>query len=323
MGNKKLIVGIVVVIAFIGFILVTKSIISKAKGKKVMPAAAAQAKKDLGKAPAKKPISKGKGALTVKALNSKKTEVPVRIKAFKSVDSNSSVYMSSFVAGRMQELVPGNYDIEIDTVPQKIYKGIRVAEGKETTEDLGCVTGSIMIRTLNNKNTAGYYPIRMLYPKSGEMVTAYMTNKYLEIAPGTYDVEIGISPRQYKKDVKVEAGKEGIVDLGCITGTLIIKATDENGKDVRQTVRISKADNNEMVSSSLANRPIELAGGKYNIEVLSTPRQSKKDVSVKAGEESSVEFTVKAPVAAQKSAAPSKPAAKSQPVKTAAPIKAQ
>ena len=127
----------------------------------------------------------------------------------------------------------------------------------------------------------------------------------------------------FNEDVKVEAGKEGIVDLGCITGTLIIKATDENGKDVRQTVRISKADNNEMVSSSLANRPIELAGGKYNIEVLSTPRQSKKDVSVKAGEESSVEFTVKAPVAAQKSAAPSKPAAKSQPVKTAAPIKAQ
>lgn len=319
MGSKKLIVGIIVVIAFIGFIFIAKSVISKAKGKKGMPAAAAQAKKDLAKAPVKKPISKGKGALTVKILNSKKMEVPLRLKAFKSADNNSSTYMASFVAGRTQELSPGTYDIEIDTVPQKIYKGIRVSEGKEVTEDLGCITGSIMIRTLNSKKKDAYYPIRVLYPKSGEMVTAYMTNKSLEITPGLYDMEIGISPRQYKKDVKVEAGKENILDLGCITGTLTIKTMDEDGKDVRQSVRIARSDNNEMVSSSLSNRPVELAGGKYNIEVLSNPKQTKKDVSVKVGEDSAIEFTVKSQPVVQRPAAKARP----QPVKAAAPIKAQ
>ena len=288
--KNKLVVGIVVIIALVGFIFITKSVISKIKGNKA--ALMAQAKKDSGKAPAKKVISKGKGALTVKVQNSKKAEIPVRLKAFKAVDKDSSIYMASFVAGRSQELLPGDYDIEIDSVPQKIYKGIRLNEGKETIEDLGCLTGSVLIRTLNGKKTPAYYPIRVLYPKTGEMVTAYMTNKSLEIAPGAYDIEIGTSPRQYKKNIKVDAGKEGIVDMGCITGTLIVKVSDENKKDVRQTVRISKADNNEMVSSSLSNRAVELAGGKYNIEILSAPRQSKKGVNVNTGEELAVEFTV-------------------------------
>jgi hypothetical protein len=299
--KNKLVIGIVVIIAFIGFILIAKNVISKMKGRKAVTAA--QAMKGAAKMPAKKVISKGKGALTVKVLNSKKTEIPVRLKAFKAIDRNSSIYMSSFVAGRSQELSPGDYDIETDSIPQKIYKGIRLNEGKETIEDLGCLTGSILIRTLNNKKTSAYYPIRILYPKSGEMVTAYMTNKSLEIAPGVYDIEIGTSPRQYKKNVKVDAGKEGIIDMGCITGILTVKTADEENKDVRQSVRIMKADTNEMVSSSLSNKPIELAGGKYNVEVLSTPRQSKKNINIAAGEESVVEFTVKPPVASQRQAA--------------------
>lgn len=306
MRNQKLIIGIIVIIALIGFILITKSIISKIRGRPAVTAALQ--KKDLGKSPSKKIISKGKGALTVKILNSKTAEIPLRLKAFKAIDNDSSVYIASFAANRTQELAPGDYDIEIDSIPQKIYKGIRINQGKETVEDLGCLTGSMLIRTLNSKKTAAYYPIRIIYPKSGEMVTAYMTNKSLEIAPGVYDIEIGTSPRQYKKNVKVDAGKEGIIDLGCVTGTLVVKTIDYNKKDVRQSIRILKSETNEIVSSSLSNRPIELAVGKYNIEVLLTPRQDKKNVLISAGEESVIEFKVRAPAAAQKPAAASKSA---------------
>ena len=304
MRNKGLIISVIVIIALVGFIMITKSIFSK--GKNAKPQQAALAGKNLAAAQAKKIIPKGKGALTVKILNSKKAEVPIRLKAFKAVDKDSSVYIASFVAGRMQELAPGDYDIEIDSIPQKIYKGIRVVQGKETVEDLGCLTGSIYIKTLNSKKLSAYYPIRILYPKSGEMVTAYMTNKALEITPGVYDIEIGTSPRQYKKNVKVEAGKEAILDLGCVTGTLTVKTFDEDKKEVRQSVKISRSDNNEMVSSSLSNRPLDLAKGKYNIEVLSTPRQSRKGVDVKTGEESVIEFTVNAPAVAQKAASSQK-----------------
>jgi len=299
MLNKKLVIVVIAIIAFIGLIIITKAVSSKGKGNK--PAVtAAQAKKDLGKAPVKKMISKGRGALTVKILNSKRVEVPVRLKAFKSVDKSSSIYMASFVAGRMQELTPGDYDIEIDLVPQRIYKGIRVSEGKETVQDLGCLTGALYIKTVNSKKAVAPYPIRVLYPKSGEMVMAFMTNKSMDVAPGVYDIEIGTSPRIIKNNVKVESGKENIMDLGCVTGSLKVKTIGEEGKDVRQSVRLMKAGTGELVSSSLSNKPIELAAGKYDLDVLSNPKQSKKDVIINAGEESMIEFTVKTPIAPQK-----------------------
>lgn len=305
MRNKKLIIGIIVTVAFIGFIMVIKAMVSSAKGKKVV--ATTQAKPALKKALAKKLISKGKGALTVKILNHKNAEIPMRIKMFKVADSKSSVYAASTAGSRMQELLPGTYDIEVDTVPQKIFKNLKVNEGKETVENLGCVTGSLIVKTVNAKKAPAYYPLRILYGKTNEMVTASMTNKAVEIVPAIYDIEIGTSPRLYKKDVRIEAGKEVMVDLGCLTGTLVVKTMDENKNDVRCTVRVTKADTGEIVSSAASNKPIELGKGKYNIDVLSSPKQNKKDVVVNTGEELTIEFTAVAPIAPQKGAsAPAK-----------------
>ncbi len=303
MRNKKLIIGIVIAIAFIGFILITKAVVSKTKGKKVVVAAQGT-KKGIVKAPAKKVISKGKGGLTVKILNSKNMEIPMKVKAFKIIDVRSSVYTASSVGGRMQEVAPGTYDIEVDTVPQKIFKNIKVARGKENVENLGCVTGSLIIKTVNSKNTAAFYPMRILYPNTNDMVTAYMTNKAIEIIPGVYDIEIGILPRLYKKGIKVDAGKEVIVDLGCIAGTILVKTIDENGKDVRCSVKITRSDTDEIVSSTTSNKQVELGKGSYNIDVLSYPKQSKKAVLVNVGKESVVEFVVRIPPA------PVKPPAK-------------
>lgn len=156
------------------------------------------------------------------------------------------------------------------------------------------------------------YPIRILYVKTNEMVAAYMTNKTLEIVPGLYDVEIGTTPRQYKKDVRVNAGKELVVDIGCLTGTLTVKTVDENGKEVRSAVKITKADTGEIVNTVSSNKPTELMKGKYNIEVLAAPRQVKKDVAVNVGEEALLEFTVNAPLVPQKSAAAAKAPAQKQ-----------
>ncbi len=314
MRNQKLIIGIIVVAAFIGFILLAKTMLLIGKGKKPLPAAR-DLKGGAGKALAKKVISKGKGALAVKILNCKNAEIPMKVKIFKATEPQSSVYTASTVGGRTQELLPGTYDIEVDTVPQKIFKNVKVDEGRETVKDLGCLTGILVVKTINAKKSPAYYPLRILYGKTNEMVTASMTNKAFEIVPGVYDIEIGTSPRQYKKDIKVEAGKESIADLGCLTGTLIIKTADENKKDVRCSVRVIKADTNEIISSSTSNKPVELGKGKYNIDVMSSPRQGRKDVAVNAGEESVIEFTVIAP----KAPAPRPPAVKAAP----APVKAK
>ncbi|MCX5667464.1 MAG: hypothetical protein NTY34_04035 [Candidatus Omnitrophica bacterium] len=303
MRNKKLIAGIIVLIAFVGIILFSKAIATKAKAMKTT-ASAAQVKKNLKKTAAQKVISKGKGGLTVRIVNSKNVEIPMRIKTFRVIDAGSSVYAASLVGGRMQEVTPGTYDLEVDSVPQKIFKNIKVAEGRETIEDLGCVTGSITVRTLSAKKTAAYYPMRVLYSRTNDMVTAYMTNKTMEIVPGVYDIEIGTYPRLYKKDIRVIPGKEVIIDMGCVAGSLTVKTVNENGKNVRSSVRITRADTNEVASSTTSNKPIDLGKGAYNIEVLSNPRQSKKDVKVNVGEESVAEFIISAPIVPQRSIKP-------------------
>ena len=294
MSNKKLLIGIIVVIAFVGFIMFTKVLTPKTKS--IQTAPTVQAKKDSKKVPAQKVISKGKGALTIRIVNSRKAEIPMRIKAFKVIDARSSVYATSSVGGRMQEVMPGAYDIEIDTIPQKILKNIRVAQGKETIEDLGCVTGSLAVRTLNVKKAPAYYPMRILYPKTNDMVTAYMTNKSIDIVPGVYDIEVGTSPRLYKKGVKVDSGKDTIIDMGCVVGSLTVKVVDESGKDVRLSVRITRADTNEIVSSAKSNKPVDLGKGSYNVEVLSNPKQFRNNIKVGLGEESAAEFTIKSPL---------------------------
>lgn len=291
MRNKKLVLGIIVLIAFAGFILFVRAVMSKARDRKTK-APAAQARKGHESPPRQKIVSKGKGALTVKILNSKNMEVPVRIRAFRAIDGKSSVYTVSSVGGRMQEVAPGTYDLEVDSVPQKIFKNIKVVKGKETVKNLGCVTGSVIVKTANARKTAAYYPIRIFYSGTGDMITTYMTNRAIEIVPGIYDIEIGTSPRIYKKKVKVTPGKETIIDMGCVAGSLTVKTVDEDGKDVRFNIRITRADTNEIASSTISNRPIDLGKGRYNVEVLSKPKESKRDIKVDAGKESVVEFVM-------------------------------
>lgn len=307
MKNKNIIIGLVIAAVVVGLFLIAKSTPPK---KQLKPAA--KASKAPAPVPVKKAISKGKGALTVKIVNSKKSELPLRIRAFRNIDAKTSVYESTFFANKIQELTPGTYDIEVDTLPQKIFKDLRVTEGKENTEDLGSITGAITIKALNAQGKSAYYPLRVLYSKSDNMVASSMTNRSTEILPGTYDVELGTSPRQIKKDLRVEAGKELSLDIGCITGTLNVKTLDQNKKEVRYSYKVTRADNNETVTSSVTNRPIEIVQGTYNIEIMSSPKQEKKNVNLSSGKEEIVEFMVETPKVPEKvkQAAPAAPKAK-------------
>lgn len=302
MKNKNLIIILVSALVITSLVLIARTRIPKKPAVKPSPAAkevkkpkAAEAKKS--SLPAKKVISKGKGALIVKILDSKKREMSLRIRAFRTIDARSSTYASSFTANRPQELSPGTYDIEIDTVPQRIYKNVTVREGRENTEDIGSITGSINVRALNAKREDGNYRVRVAYSKSNDLAGVTTTNKVFEILPGVYDVEIGTSPRQFKKDVRIDAGRETVLDLGCTTGLLAVKAVSEDRKEVRYGIRITKSENNELIATGSTDRPTELLQGVYNIEVSSAPKQEKRGVKVTAGEETNVEFIVQPPQA--------------------------
>lgn len=295
MKNKNLIIALVLAAAVAVAILIARPIVSKKPARKAAPPAAKAAAKPLAKAPAKKAIAKGKGALNIKILDSKNKEMLLRARAFKVVDRRTSVYSATLSTNRTQELTPGAYDIEIDTIPQKICKDINVSEGRENIEDLGHITGSVNVRAVDSKGKEASYPVRIFYAQSNEVVTSTVTNRALEIVPGMYDVEVATYPRQLKKGVKIDPGKEGFWDLGKDMGALVIKTLDENKKEVRSSVRITKAENNELVATLPTNRPIEILKGAYNVEITSTPRQTRKDIKINAGEETAVEFTVEAP----------------------------
>lgn len=296
MKINKLVIGSVLAIAALVVILIAIPFIFNKPIRAKAPAP--KTPKIMARAPIKKAISKGKGALLVKIADSRKKEMPLRIRAFKSQGSRSSIYTATFTANRAQELPAGTYDIEIDTAPQKLYKNVRVAEGRENIEDIGSVTGSINIKALNAKKLAGSYPVRIAYSKSNDTAAVTTTNKPIEILPGAYDIEVGTLPRQIKTDVKVEAGREAVLDLGCTTGALLVKAFDDAKKEARYSVRITKSANDEFVGTTTTNRPVELLKGIYNVDVLSNPRQTQRDLRVNEGEETGVEFLVQAPKAA-------------------------
>ena len=314
MKNKNIVIGIIVAVAVVCVAILIKSPASKGVLKSAaMPASAKTSAKSPAKAPAKEPakkvFSKDMGGLTVKMLNSKSREISARVRAFRVVDEKSSVYAASLSANKMQELTDGSYDIEIDTVPQKLYKNIRVHSGKETIEDIGA-TGAINIKAINSSKKDAVYPVKVMPARSNASLITGTTNKPVEIIPGVYDIEIGTVPAQFKKDVKVEAGKETIIDLGCATGSLSVKASDENKKEVRLGIRVRKAGSNETIISWTTNRSIEIMEGVYDIDVLSNPVQSRKDVKVNKGEEAAVEFTVSMPpVPAPRQNQPAKAAA--------------
>lgn len=305
MKNKNLIIGIAAaVILALGI-----SVILKPPQLKKAPGKAAAAAKPSAKAPKsaavagladKKTFSKGMGGLTLKMFNSKNEEgAAAKVKLFKCVDAKSSTYVTMMELNKMQEVLPGNYDIEINTVPQKICKNITVSAGKEALEDIGS-TGALNIKALNYKKQSAFFPVRILYPDSTIVVTTFSTDQPIELLPGVYDIEIGMFPRQFRKAVKVEALNQTVLDLGSMTGALLVRAFDESKKDLRLKVQVKDAGTGELVMIGMTNRPLEIVHGKYDITLMSKPEQSKKDARVNAGEEVSVEFQVGQPPAPAK-----------------------
>lgn len=245
--------------------------------------------------PAKRVFGKGVGALTVKIVTSKGAPVPVRMKAFKSFDQRSSVFQALIPSNISQELPAGTYDLEIESVPQRLVKGVVVPAGKDTVLDLGCLTGSLVVKAISPANKPASYAVKAMVPGTRTVTAATQANKALEIGPGVYDIEIGTVPAILKKDVRVDAGKEQAIDIGMVAGTLVIKAQDEAGKEQRSPYRLRKAGMNDVVATGVSNRPIDVCAGAYDVEVISAPPQSKKGVVIVAGKETVESFTVTAP----------------------------
>lgn len=301
MKNKGLLIGMVGVVAIIVLAFVFrpaftgKTMKSDKVVNKSAPATKAvnAAKTAKPQEPAKKTFSKGMGGITVKAKYSNGKPQILRTKIFRSEDKDSSIFVTGFTSDRMQELLPGTYDIEVETIPAKICKNINVSENKETIYDLGSATGAVIIKALNSKKKEISLPARISNPKNNLTVTAITANRPVEVLPGVYNIDIDTMPRQTRRDVRIEKGRETVIDLGVVSGSMIVKAVDENGKEARVAVNVKDSKTNMIVTSTGSNRASEIAPGEYDIDILTTPVQTKKGVRIIAGEEVVVDFLVK------------------------------
>ncbi|MFH1190182.1 MAG: hypothetical protein V1682_05765 [Candidatus Omnitrophota bacterium] len=247
---------------------------------------------------AKKTFAKNMGGLNVRTLNVRNRPDVLRIKAFKSDGANSSVHVRTFTSGKAQELEPGTYDIEVDTMPQKIFKGIKVTAGEEAIKDLDYITGNLNVKISNFKKGPASFPVNVYYPKTDIKIATTVANRPLELLAGTYDVEIGILPKIREAAVTVEAGKEKTLELGVLTGALMVKAVDQNKalkSGARQSVKVRRADTNALVINTRVNRTVELGPGRYDVDIDTVPPQVSKDVKIETGKETVVEAIVQAP----------------------------
>lgn len=304
MKDKKLVVAAVIVLAavIIGVMFMAKPSKVKAPAKTARAQKASQALKPspvksapVKPAPAKKVFSKGMGGLTVRILGTGNREAGLRCRAFKAIDPSTSLLVASFNTNRMQELVPGNYDIEIESSPQAIYKNISVSEGKETVKDLGRPTGAIEVKALNSANKPAPYSVKLLYPNSSFVAATFMTNRPVEVLSGTYDVEIAITPKRVEYGVRVEAGKDKALDMGAVTGSLTVKAFDEGKKELKLNFKVKNQAKGDVIANGVTGRLMELVPGTYAIDLASSPAQTKGDVKVSGGSASDVEFAVETP----------------------------
>ncbi|MBN2453649.1 MAG: hypothetical protein JXB40_05245 [Candidatus Omnitrophica bacterium] len=162
---------------------------------------------------AKKVLSKGMGGLTLKMLNANNKQVFIKAKAFKSANTRSGICVGPLVTNNMKELSPGSYDIQLDTVPQKMHKGVNILDGKETIENIGCITGLLNVKVTNTKKKEAFYPVRIYYSKTKYVVASTAARRPVELLSGAYDVEIGTKPIQTKGGIKVNPGEETVVEI--------------------------------------------------------------------------------------------------------------
>ncbi len=280
MKDKKLIVALVIIAALIVGIIVIFGAprIFKPHG---------------GKSPGLKTVfTTGKGALTVRLFNTQGKESFQNIRAFRSEGGRSSLFMVTLQSNKAKELVPGTYDIEIASIPPKIYKGITVYKGREVIENVGPI-GIINVKALDARNKSAYYPMNIIYPDTDIVIATLTTNRPIEIMPSTYDIAIETLPKQVKKSVKIGRDRDTVLDIGCTTGTIAVRAKDAAGAKIRCGIIVRRLDNGQVVMSTTANRSIELVQGVYKIETSSAAKET-KTVTIVPGKETAIEFVVAA-----------------------------
>lgn len=107
---------------------------------------------------------------------------------------------------------------------------------------------------------------------------------YVKVDPVlTYAIQVNTIPEIIERNVYLELGKENIIKIPVIQGGLKVRMTSANDyKNLRVLVKDPKT--NEIIHEMGINDEENFLVGTYDVEVLTLPRKTYKDVTIKEGE---------------------------------------
>jgi uncharacterized membrane protein len=126
--------------------------------------------------------------------------------------AKSNVVVARGSARKAIELLAGNYDVEIGSIPSQIKKEVRVDAGKETSLDLG-PSGALIVRVVDSAGKKVRGSAKVKKAEGGELVASPSVNTQIDIMPGRYTVELAREPLQIKNDVNIGADEVTTVEF--------------------------------------------------------------------------------------------------------------
>ena len=194
------------------------------------------------------------------------------------------------------DLPPAEYNIYVNSDPDKKYENVKIDEGKATEFALGDY-GALLVKGLDARGKPLDTSTFFLYSPGGNgIVSSSFVNKQLHVPAGEYDLRISLNPDIDYKGIKIEPGKVFELEVPQ-WGELAVKVKDRAGKTHYRMVYLyrSKEDKDSVVYF-LSDKPKLVPPGDYFVRVDAPlgyeGAWAAKPIKVNAGQITQLDVTI-------------------------------
>ncbi len=211
-----------------------------------------------------------------------------------------------------KDLLPGEYDVRIDSDPEVWLRGIEIVAGSvkaidipplpaksEKSDELpgSAEQGRIQIV---GKNALGdplesYFAFYVYTPGDKEKsVAEESVSKPVDLPPGVYDIRVGLKPDVWFKSVEIAAGQSKQIELP-LPGRLDVRGKNALGNSVNRdfySTVYKSGDREKPLAYQYVNWHKDLPAGVYDILVNMNPSAWYEGVVITAGMSTVIELPV-------------------------------
>ena len=195
-----------------------------------------------------------------------------------------------------EDLPPGEYNIYVNSDPDKKYENVKIDEGKETEFALGDY-GALLIKGLDaSGKPLSTTTVRLYLPQGKDAVSSGMINKQLDILAGEYDLRVNVDPDIEYKGIKIEPRK--VLELKIPQwGEFAVNVKDRAGKThYAMTYLYRSKDDKDSVVYFLSDKPRLVPPGDYFMRIDAPSGYEdtwvKKPIKVNAGQITELNVTI-------------------------------